>query len=144
MELTSSSLERARIALEELRATLRTATMKSSLAESADEYGISKEDQKLFGFDKVTELGRGVVNLISEPGEAGRARTLLTDSYSVDLEFKDTRRPYVIVRTKLLGGSPEKSMLENTVFLEKDKPSVLGLTNLKEAVVLISTLRDAP
>jgi hypothetical protein len=40
--------------------------------------------------------------------------------------------------------SAGKALMENTLYLEKDKPSVLGLTNLRQALILVVRLHDVP
>lgn len=111
-----------------------------SPAKPAEDYGISKEDQKLFGFEKVSEVGRAVVRLSANPGEDGAVRAALSNSYSTELQYRDYRKPYLILRASLEAQKSEKPLLENTVHLQPDKPAILGLTNLKEALVLILRL----
>jgi biotin carboxyl carrier protein len=112
--------------------------------ELAAQYGISPEDLKLFGFDAVAEMGKGLVTLSAEPGPTGRAVVSLSESYRCEIEFQDVRPPYVIVRGRLLSAQSDKPFLENTLFLEKGKPSVLGLTNLRQALILVLRLLDEP
>jgi hypothetical protein len=110
----------------------------------AGEFGISPDDLKVFGFDAVAQLGKGLVTLSPERGELGRALVSLSEAYRCEVEFQDVRLPYVIVKGRLLGAQSDKPLMENTLFLEKDKPSVLGLTNLRQALILVLRLYDAP
>ena len=111
----------------------------------AAKYGISEEDLKLFGLGNLAELGKGVVTISGEPGEGGKARVSLTEAYAAELQFQDVREPYVIIRGRLSGIQPaDRALLENTLYLEKDKPTLLGLTNLKDALMLIVRLHDKP
>ena len=103
----------------------------------AASYGISPEDLKVMGLDKVKELGRGVVALAGQKGDLGKATLALNASYRCQLEYQDLRRPYLIVKGSLLEDKPDKPLLSNTMFLEPDKPTLLGLTNLKEALILL-------
>lgn len=112
-------------------------------------YGLSEDDVKLFGFDVVSEVGRGVVTLSGERGDTGKALVGLNDTYSAEFEFQDVRSPYLIAKGRLAAKGAEKDaaakpLLENTLFLEKGKPSVLGLTNLRQALILIVRLHDEP
>lgn len=105
--------------------------------ELAAEYGIGKDDFKMFGFDGVAELGRGIVALAGEKGEAGKAAVSLSEGYRCELEFLDMRQPYLIVRGRLTDAKTDRPLLENTLFLESTKPSLLGLTNLRQALILV-------
>jgi hypothetical protein len=104
-------------------------------------YGITPEDLKTFGFDGAAELGRGVVTVLGEPNDMGKSRTRLTESYSADLSFRDFREPYVILQAKLFSVPLDGGLIENTVYLEPGKPTVLGVTNLKQALILVMKLR---
>ena len=122
-------------------------------------YGLSEDDIKMFGFDRVSEVGKGIVSLLGEKGPGGKALVALNDAYSAEFEFSDVRPPYLIAKGRLLAtkgagagkdtpngvnyATSEKPLLENTLFLEKGKPSVLGLTNLRQALILIVRLHDA-
>ena len=110
----------------------------------ASRFGITQEDLDLFGFDAVAQLGKGVVTLSGERGDMGRVLVSLTEAYRCELEFQDVRPPYVIVRGRLREAQSDKPLLENTLFLEKDKPSLLGLTNLRQALILVLRLHDMP
>jgi biotin carboxyl carrier protein len=112
--------------------------------ELARQYGISQEDLKLFGFDGLALLGKGLVTLSAERSDTGRALVSLTEAYRCEVEFQDVRQPYVIVKGRLLGAQSDKPLMENTLFLEKDKPSLLGLTNLRQALILVLRLYDTP
>ena len=110
----------------------------------AEIYGISKEELDFFGLDVLGELGKGFAALLGARGEAGRAKIALTSSMSCELEFLDVREPYVIVKGWLTRREADEVLLENGFYLEKDKPSVLGLTNLREALILVLRLHDTP
>jgi hypothetical protein len=66
----------------------------------------------------------------------------LSSNYSCMLEFQDVREPYLIVRGTLLSKYPDTTLLENTIYLESGKPTLLGITNLREALILLVQLRD--
>ncbi|HUT24945.1 MAG TPA: efflux RND transporter periplasmic adaptor subunit [Sumerlaeia bacterium] len=149
-------------------------------AETAKRYGITKKDLDLFEIAALSERGRGVLTLVGERGELGRATLALTPQYRFEVDFADVREPYVIVKARLVeagdataalpapparpveegAGAAEapasadagqekgvarsgKVLLENTLFLEEGKPSVLGLTNLRQSLVLVVTLPAA-
>lgn len=121
-------------------------------SELAARYGINEADFEMFGFETIDEVGRGLVNLIAERGDAGRARMNISAGYICSLEFQDARAPYLLVRAELQRvtrnsrdePTSTETVLENTLFLEVDKPSVLGLTNMRgEALILIVRLREA-
>lgn len=113
-------------------------------------FGLTREDLQMFGFDRVTLVGSGIVNLAGISSDEGEALVMLSANYSVELEYQDYRRPYAIVRGTLkgieipVGPNMFKSanLLESTMYLEPNKPTVLGLTNLKEALILVVRLRD--
>ena len=52
------------------------------------------------------------------------------------------REPYLIVRGSLRSKDQETALLENTIYLESGKPTLLGITNLREALILLVQLRD--
>jgi len=132
------------------------------------ELGISKQDLDLFGPVASAELlGKGAVTLIGQPGEEGKSLVALTPGYSCEIQYMDTREPYLIVKGTLLGSSaveraeklvnagrlpqqaieeaskePGKTLLQNTLYLEPGKPSLLGLTNLREALILLVKWRE--
>jgi hypothetical protein len=110
----------------------------------AAQYGISRADMELFGIDGVALLNRAIVSLLAERGEMGRAVVSLTPDYRCELEFQDVREPYLLARGRLLGASGS-ALIENTLYLERDKPTLLGLTNMRgEALILVFRLHDAP
>ena len=111
------------------------------------ELGISKEDLEFFGPKTSAQLlGRGAVTLIGQPGEEGKTLVALTPVYACKIEFLDVREPYLILKGSLVdvsqGYEPAKKLLENTLYLEAGKPSLLGLTNLREALILLVKWRE--
>ncbi|MCX7016021.1 MAG: biotin/lipoyl-binding protein [Candidatus Sumerlaeota bacterium] len=120
-----------------------SATFDPSLAERC---GITKDDMKMFGFDGVVERGKALLSVLGEKGEAGKALAALSDNYQCSLEFLDARTPYLVVKGRLLDAKAKDggALMDSTVYLEKDKPSVLGLTNLRQALILVLRLRDEP
>ncbi len=100
-------------------------------------YGLSAEDIQPFGFNSVSELGKGFVILTAERGEVGQAQFALNETYSCALEFQDIREPYLLLKASLTTAQSDKPLLSNSLFLEKNKPAVLGLTNLRQALILI-------
>ena len=100
-------------------------------------FAISDEDLEAFGFDTVSEIGRGMVTLAADPEATDGAKVTLGAGYQCEIVFQDRRDPYLIVRGRLLGGDGKALLLENTLYLEKAKPALLGLTNLDEALILV-------
>ena len=109
-----------------------------------EKYGIKKKDLELLGLTEVTELGRGVIDLIGERGETGQATLLVADDYSCRIEFVDVRKPYLVIKSALEGAEKKQTLIENTLFLEPGKPSLLGLTNLREALILVIQQSEEP
>lgn len=126
---------------------LAGAASEKKKADLAAKYGISRRDLDLFGIQTLKELGTGMVYLIGEKGESGAAAVTFPMGQTCVLEYQNLREPFLIVKSRLsvsgeaglkvLGS--KKDLLESTVFLEKDKPTILGVTNLNEALIL--TLR---
>ncbi|HNT34328.1 MAG TPA: hypothetical protein PKH07_04945 [bacterium] len=114
---------------------------KSSKSSDLASFGLTEDDLKPFGLDGVSKLGRGMVTLIGERSELGQARVALTDLYSCALQFQDFRKPYVVVKGSLMDQNSNSIVLENTLYLEPLKPIVLGITNLKEALILVLRLK---
>jgi hypothetical protein len=114
------------------------------VAQSGADYGLTADDLKVFGVTSVEEIGRGVVNLVAEPGETGKARLALGAAYAAELQFLDRREPYLVLRGRLAAAGGESApLIENTLYLEKGKPSVLGITNLRDVVLLVARLPDS-
>lgn len=105
------------------------------------DYGLTLNDLKRMELNTVKELGKGMVNLLAERGDIGRARVSLSDLYACQLEFMDIREPYLLVKGGLLESAENKLLIENTLFLQKDKSSLLGVTNLRDALILIVRLQ---
>ena len=114
----------------------------------AKQLGIREEDMKLFGFDAVAELGKGIVTLLGERGDISQATVAMDHGYSCTVSFLDSREPYLVVKGGLNSvktkGSvrTEQQLLENTLYLEKGKSAILGLTNLEQTLILVLRLRD--
>ena len=105
-------------------------------------YGIDPKDMELFGLDSVLELSKANVNLIAERGEMGRLSVALSDSYSIKLDLLEFRDPIVIVKCMLFTKNSEKPLIENTLFLVPGKPSLLGVTNMKQALILLVKIQN--
>jgi hypothetical protein len=118
-----------------LKPPTHSASTQSQTPNTAARYGISQQDLELFGLKGVKEIGRGVVTLTGVKGETGTVKVSFSDKYSCQIKYDDTRPPYLIVRGVLNQG--EKTLLENSLFLEAGKPSTLGLTNMREALILV-------
>ncbi len=101
------------------------------------EYNISINDLEIFGLNSITELARTKVQLIGERGEIGSLQAALSDNYHCKINFLDTRKPYIMVKGGLYKKDAETPIVENTIFLEEAKPALLGVTNMKEALILI-------
>jgi hypothetical protein len=107
---------------------------------SIEKYGIAKEDLGMFGFSSAKEIGKGMVSVAGDRGEIGKAFVSLTDSYACEFQFLDFREPYLILKGRMVEQRDEKTLLENTLYLEPEKPALLGLTNLREALILVVRL----
>ncbi len=109
--------------------------------DSASHAGLSPEDLRSLGIGDVRELGRAVLDVTAERGELGRVTARLGEGYEVELAFQDLRDPYLILRGTLKQSGrddePAQRLLENSVYLETSKPALLGLTNLREALILV-------
>lgn len=111
------------------------------IADLAKQFGLSKEDMEFLGVERLEKVGQGVVHLIPERGEAGTATISLSPTYSCTLQFQDVREPYLIVRGTLRSNNQESPLLENTIYLEAGKkPTLLGITNLREALIVVVQL----
>lgn len=108
----------------------------------AERYGIGEKDLKRFGIDGVALVGHGVAAMLAEDGEAGRVKMSLTDTYQCEFEYVQERGMYLIVRGRLVS-SRRGSLLENTLFLRLGEQSVLGITNMREALILVVRLVPA-
>jgi len=111
--------------------------------EKPENYGISSEDLSKFGFDSVLLRGRATGSLIGSTDVAGKLVLALASYHTCELKYQDYRDPYLIVQGKLIsaGSTKEKTLIENSLFLEPDKPTLLGLTNLREALIFVVKLR---
>ncbi len=108
----------------------------------AKQFGLSKEDMEFLGVEQLEKVGQGVLHLVPERGKSGTAMVSLSANYSCTLEFQDVREPYLIVRGSLRSKYPDTTLLENTIYLESGKPTLLGITNLREALILLVQLRE--
>lgn len=102
-----------------------------------EQYGLRPAELKSFGIESVSEMGKGIVSLVPEKGDIGVARIALGGDYTLTLTFLDERSPYVVVKGALQKGKDGDVVIENTLYLEADKPTLLGVTNLREALILI-------
>ena len=102
------------------------------MTQSAERYGISPEDIAMFGFDGFVELGKSVFWLARSEGE-DRAEFALGDDHECRLQIRDYRPPYLVLAAELRGQGKD---LQTTVYLEEDKPSIVGITNMTEALLL--------
>jgi hypothetical protein len=116
---------------------------------AAEKYGISKDDLKVAGIDFVLPISTGIIFLVPEKGEAGKAMLSLTSDFSFRLEYLDQRDPYLIVRAGLDGIIKDKdsikdvTFLENTLYLVPGKSTLMGITNLINAQIIILKLEPA-
>lgn len=111
--------------------------------------GLTDKDLRLFNLAAVEELGRAIVQLNGVKGTEGKATVRIRDGYNCELSYIDVREPYVIVQARLIetgnanqNQNQQKILLENTFYLEQGKPSVVGLTNLREALILVVRLAE--
>jgi len=118
-------------------------------AKAAEQYGISKDDLKVASIDIVRPVSTGIIFLLPEKGEAGKAMVALQGGYSCYLEFLDRREPYVIVRAKLvqnqtvLSVSNTVTLSDTALYLVPGKPTLMGITNLINAQIIILKLEPA-
>jgi len=121
--------------------------------ELLDRYGLTLEDLEPLGVSHVFELARAVVTITAAPDDPMGKSSLwlssiyLDQPYALNLEYIDNREPYVILRGSLVP-SPFQTrsenyqpLIENTFYLEPDKPSIVGISNLREALILILRLK---
>jgi hypothetical protein len=79
----------------------------------------------------------------------GKAMLSLTSDFSCRLEYLDRRDPYLIVRAGLDGIIKDKdsikdvTFLENTLYLVPGKSTLMGITNLTGAQIVILKLELA-
>ncbi|RJP21955.1 MAG: hypothetical protein C4527_22550 [Candidatus Omnitrophota bacterium] len=104
-------------------------------------YGIDQKDLELFQFEAIRDLAKGIVHLLAEHGEVGVAQLSLSDQYYCKLAFQDLRSPYLVVKGSFYTTQNEKPLLENTIFLQEGKPALLGITNLRQALILVLRLK---
>ena len=134
---------RLQVVLLEGGATGTTSSLQTALYDAAlaEKYGITPDDAKMLGFDGAVELGRGIVDVLQEPGELGTGSITLGERYKVQVSYKDRRAPYLVLDVKLHQGA-DQTLVENTMLLKPGEPAFLGVTNLKGAVILIVTRSD--
>jgi multidrug efflux pump subunit AcrA (membrane-fusion protein) len=109
------------------------------------EFGLTPADLGSIGIGSFAVVSRTAVSLNNLEGENGNALVTLGDDYRCRLAYVDERPPYVIVRAALLPVDKNvQPLIENTLFLDGDKPAVLGLTNMRDALVLVARHRKEP
>jgi len=106
-------------------------------AQDSQRYGISQSDLRRFGITQLEELGRARVDLLAVHGSVGEATVSLTDQYSARITFMDLPEPYLVVKGALIETGRARPLLENTLYLRPNQPNTLGLTNLREALILV-------
>ncbi len=114
---------------------------------AAKHFGINPDDLKFFHFTDLEERGRTILTLGETTGKEGKAAADLGGGpYRCEFEYQAWRTPYLVVNALLKGpstgeaGSEPKGLIENTLYLQEGVPSVLGITNLKEGLILVVRL----
>lgn len=105
-------------------------------------YGMTPEDIKLMGFNGAVELGSSIINIVGSPDETGKATVTLGNHFPVEISYKDERSPYLILNARILNGKATEPLAENTVMVDNEKPTFLGVTNLSSALILVITRID--
>jgi multidrug efflux pump subunit AcrA (membrane-fusion protein) len=133
----------------------KTQTDKKALSDpvaaTAKEYGINPDDLKFFHFTELQERGRTILTLGETTGKEGKAAADLGGGpYRCEFEYQAWRAPYLVVNALLKGpangeaGTEAKGLIENTLYLQEGVPSVLGITNLREGLILVVRLAVSP
>jgi len=118
-------------------------------AKAVEQYGISKDDLKVAGIDFVRPISTGIIYLVPEKNWAGQTMLSLTSDFTCRLEYIDRREPYLIVRVALEGIEKDKNSkrdvtyFENTLYLVPGKSTLVGITNLNGAQIVILKLEPA-
>ncbi|MCX7000317.1 MAG: hypothetical protein NT106_08510 [Candidatus Sumerlaeota bacterium] len=118
-------------------------------AKAAEQYGINKEDLKIAGINVVREFSTGLIYLLPEKGDVGKASLSLTNGFSCHLEYIDQREPYMIFRVSLdkvikdENSVKDVNLFENTLYLTLGKSTLMGITNLENAYIVILKLEAA-
>ncbi|HPS01623.1 MAG TPA: biotin/lipoyl-binding protein [Candidatus Sumerlaeota bacterium] len=122
-----------------------------SVTTAAKKYGINPDDLKFFHFTDLEERGRTILTLGETTGKEGKAAADLGGGpYRCEFEYQAWRTPYLVVNARLQGpssgeaGSKPKGLIENTLYLQDGVPSVLGITNLREGLILVVRLAAPP
>ncbi|MBD3266812.1 hypothetical protein GF373_09095 [bacterium] len=106
-----------------------------------NKYGLDSDNLHKFGVESIFEQGRSVVDLFAERGEVGEVTTKIGD-HICTLEFLDTREPYLVVKVALAAtDAADRPILENSVFLQKEQPGLLGITDLELSKILVLNLK---
>ena len=109
-----------------------------SSSDLAKQYGISAADLKLFGIASLVEVGKGVVSIVLDDLDTqGSTFVTLTEDYGCHLVLLDERAPFVIAQCSLRGAKSGKTLLDNTLYLRPGESNVLGLTNMRQTLILV-------
>ncbi|MBX3728366.1 MAG: hypothetical protein KF858_04205 [Candidatus Sumerlaeia bacterium] len=130
----------------------RRVPQEPSRADWAKRLGIDETELAILGDGAIMEVGRSIINLRPESGDLGTARLSLGTQdgvlYTCELAYRGQRQahsdssfPLVTrLRTQPANSSAPaegRTLIDNFVYLEPGKPALLGITNLREAIVLV-------
>ena len=99
--------------------------------------GLNGEDLETMSLTEVSQLGTAFQLLNAATEEVWHSGFALTETYQCKLGFLEIRGDYLGLRACLSQEGRERPILENSVFLGKEKPALLGITNLAEALILV-------
>ncbi len=117
-----------------------TGTSVTYQADVPEQFGMTPDDLNILGFDGAVVSGRGIIDLLSIPGEGGSASLTLGNEFSFSVQFQQEQGGYLVIEATLQQSKNSSTPLaQNTMMLEKDKPTFLGVTNLAGAVIVIVT-----
>ncbi|MCA9433062.1 MAG: hypothetical protein KC940_21265, partial [Candidatus Omnitrophica bacterium] len=103
------------------------------------DYGLGQEDLNQFNVEAVSELGRSNQS-ITNSVDRGGSFSVTMGEHTCEFTFQDFRDPYLIVNGRVQGES--KTLIDSTLFLEEDTPSVLAITNMRDTLILVVRLLE--
>ncbi|MCB9766778.1 MAG: hypothetical protein H6752_01180 [Candidatus Omnitrophica bacterium] len=103
------------------------------------DYGLGQEDLNQFNVEAVSELGRSNQS-ITNSVDRGGSFSVTMGEHTCEFTFQDFRDPYLIVNGRVQGES--KTLIDSTLFLEQNKPSVLAITNMRDTLILVVRLLE--
>ncbi len=103
------------------------------------DYGLKPEDLDRFKINEVSELGRSIQSITNSPA-GGTFSVAMGERFQCEMSFQDFREPYLIVKGIVEQG--DRAIVDSTLFLEKDKPSILAITNMRDTLILVVRLLE--